>query len=179
MASPLLAAFKSFPATVGDTDRTRLTTAAASAYTRRAQARVCPLHDFLVDTYIPACRETTAASALPKGAEMYAYNVRWHTTTNTTPAEIHALGLAEVTRIRTAMDAIMAKVGFTGGFEAFKTYLRTNPAFFYKDADALESAYRLIAKRADPELAHLFGVAAHAAWHQACPTRSRRHRRRH
>ena len=33
------------------------------------------LHDFLTTRYLPACRETIAASALPNGAAMYAYNV--------------------------------------------------------------------------------------------------------
>jgi uncharacterized protein (DUF885 family) len=89
---------------------------------------------------------------------MYAYNVRWHTTSTATPQEIHELGQREVARIRREMDAVIAQVGFTGGFEAFKTHLRTNPKFFYRTAEALEAEYRVIAKRADPALARLFGV---------------------
>ena len=116
------------------------------------------LHEFLVKTYVPACRDTIGVSAFTDGAAKYAYNVRWHTTTSATPQQIHEIGLAEVKRIRAEMDAIITKVGFKGGFDAFKTYVRTNPAFFYKDADALEAGYGLIAKRADPELAHLFGT---------------------
>jgi uncharacterized protein (DUF885 family) len=56
------------------------------------------------------------------------------------------------------MEAIISKVGFRGSFDDFKKYLRTNPAFFYKDADALVNGYREVAKRADPELARLFGT---------------------
>ena len=158
LKSPLLEAFTRFPAAVPQADRDRLGEAAASAYRSAVKPAFERLHEFLVRTYIPACRDTIGVSALPDGAAMYAYNVRWHTTTGATPQEIHAVGLAEVKRIRAEMEAIIAKVGFTGGFDAFKTHLRTNPAFFYKDADALEAAYGLIAKRADPELAHLFGV---------------------
>jgi len=158
MASPLLAAFGRFPAGVSAGDRQRLTTAAAAAYSSAVRPAFERLHEFLVKTYVPACRDSIAASALPDGAAMYAYNVRWHTTTAATPQEIHTLGLAEVKRIRAEMDAIIAKIGFKGGFDAFKTHLRTNPAFFYRDADALEHAYAVIAKRADPQLAHLFGA---------------------
>ncbi len=158
LASPLLAAFKTFPAGVPAADRERLTSTAVAAYTTAVKPAFERLHEFLVKTYLPACRDTISAAALPDGAAMYAYNVRWHTTTAATPQQIHEIGLAEVKRIRAEMDAIIAKVGFKGGFEAFKTYLRTNPAFFYKDADALEDAYRVITKRADPELAHLFGT---------------------
>jgi uncharacterized protein (DUF885 family) len=157
-SSPLLSAFKAFPAAIPAAERDRLTSAATGAYASAVKPAFVRLREFLAGTYIPACRDTTAASALPDGAAMYAYNVRWHTTTDATPQQIHELGLSEVKRIRGEMDAIIASVGFKGGFEAFKTYLRTNPAFFYKDADALEDGYRLIAKRADRELAHLFGT---------------------
>ena len=156
--SPLLAAFQAFPASVPEAERNRLASAASSAYQTAAKPAFERLRDFLTTTYVPACRETVGASDLPDGAALYAYNVRWHTTTTASPQQIHQIGLSEVKRIRAEMDAIIAKVGFSGGFEAFKTYLRTNPAFFYKDADALETAYRVVAKRADPELAHLFGT---------------------
>jgi len=156
--SPLLGAFAAFPPSLPGSERERLTLAAVDAYVTTVKPAFTRLHEFLTATYLPGCRESTAVAALPDGPAMYAFNVRWHTTTGTSPQEIHEIGLAEVKRIRSEMDAIIASVGFAGGFEAFKTHLRTNPAFFYKDANALESAYAVIAKRADPELAHLFGT---------------------
>jgi uncharacterized protein (DUF885 family) len=156
--SPLLAAFEKWPAAVAAADRDRLTTAAVAAYTEAVRPAFTRLHEFLVKTYLPACRSTTAADALAKGAGMYAYNVRWHTTTAKTPKEIHEIGVAEVKRIRAAMDAIIAAVGFKGSYDDFKQFLRTNPAFYYTDAAALISGYRDVSKRADPELAHLFGT---------------------
>jgi uncharacterized protein (DUF885 family) len=139
-------------------ERERLANAAAGAYTEHVKPAFERLHQFLVTTYLPACRETTSVAALAKGAEMYAYNVAWHTTLNRTPQEIHDTGLAEVKRIRAEMDAVIAAVKFTGGFEAFKRHLRTSPRFFHRDAASLVAAYRDIAKRADPALARLFGV---------------------
>ena len=156
--SPLLAAFAAFPASIAQADRDRLTQAAVAAYENGVRPAFQRLYDFLVNTYGGLCRESTSVDALPKGAAMYAYNVGWHTTLTKTPKEIHDIGLAEVKRLRAEMDAIIAKVGFSGGFDAFKTYLRTNPAFFYKDAAALVSGYRDVAKRADPALARLFGT---------------------
>ena len=82
MASPLLAAFKAFPAAVPAAERERLTSAATDGLHDRREAGVraaarVPGED------VPARRvaKTIAASALPDGAAMYAYNVRWHTTT--------------------------------------------------------------------------------------------------
>jgi uncharacterized protein (DUF885 family) len=158
LKSPLLEPFAKWPAGVPTADRARLTQAATAAYADAVRPAFKRLHEFVVSTYLPACRTTLGASALPKGAEWYAYNVRWHTTTGRTPKEIHEIGLAEVKRIRGEMDRIIKDVGFKRSFDEFKEFLRTNPDFYYTDADALVSGYRDIGKRADPELARLFGT---------------------
>jgi uncharacterized protein (DUF885 family) len=158
LESPALEPFTRFPAAVSAGDRERLTAAAAAAYTEGLRPAFTRLRDFLVATYLPACRDSVGVNALPRGAELYAYNVRWHTTTGRTPKEIHEIGLAEVKRIRADMGAVVSEVGFTGTFDDFKEFLRTDPRFYYTSAEALVTGYRDIAKRADPELARLFGM---------------------
>jgi uncharacterized protein (DUF885 family) len=155
--SPLLAAFASFPASIPPGDRSALTERATAAYRSQVAPAFARLHEFLIATYLPACRETIAASALPDGTAMYAYNVKWHVTTDATPAQIHEIGVAEVKRIRAAMAAVIASTGFKGSEDEFKTFLRTDRRFFVEDAASLLRAYRDVAKRAEPELAHLFG----------------------
>jgi len=157
LKSPMLAAFASWPATISPADRVALTARAVAAYKDAVAPAFRTLHDFLEATYLPGCRETTNADALPNGAALYAYNVKWHTTTGKAPKEIHEVGLAEVKRIRAEMDRVMASTGFKGGFVEFAKFLRTNPKFYFTDAESLLTAYRDVAKRADPELAHLFG----------------------
>jgi uncharacterized protein (DUF885 family) len=56
------------------------------------------------------------------------------------------------------MDKVIAASGFKGTFEEFLHFLRTDPRFFYDKPEELVDAYRVIAKRADPELAHLFAT---------------------
>ena len=158
LKSPLLERFSSMPASIPEAERARLTHEAVDAYTQAVVPAFTKLHDFLVSRYLPACRETTAVSALPNGASMYAYNVKWHTTTAMTPQEIHETGVAEVKRIRADMDRVMGASGFKGSFQEFVAFLRTDPRFYFTDAASLLAAYRDIAKRADPELAALFGV---------------------
>jgi uncharacterized protein (DUF885 family) len=80
-----------------------------------------------------------------------------HTTTRLTPREIHETGLAEVRRIRAAMDSVIRSTGFTGSFEEFTRMLRTDARFFHTDSASLVRAYRDVAKRVDPELVRLFG----------------------
>jgi uncharacterized protein (DUF885 family) len=155
--SPLLEAFRTFPAAIPEAERAELTARATDAYVRLVRPAFEKLRDFLGQRYLPACRQATAASALPDGAALYAYNVKWHTTSSLSPQQIHEIGLAEVKRIRAAMDEVIAASGFKGSYEEFVRFLRTDQRFYFTDADALVSAYRDIAKRADPELARWFG----------------------
>jgi len=158
LKSPMLEGFRSVPASIPEAERARLTREAVDAYTQVVAPAFTKLRDFLVARYLPACRETTGVSSLPNGAAMYAYNIKWHTTTAMTPQAIHETGLAEVRRIRGEMDRVMAATGFKGSFQAFVEFLRTDPRFYFTDAASLLTAYRDIAKRADPGLAPLFGV---------------------
>jgi uncharacterized protein (DUF885 family) len=155
--SPLLEAFSKIPASIGETDRTKMKDRAWAAYKQTVLPAMTRLHGFLVRRYLPFCREATDAAALPDGGALYAYNVKWHTTTAQSAREIHEIGLAEVKRIRAEMDKAIASSGFKGNYEQFKRFLRTSPQFYFKDAASLLAAYRDIAKRADPELARLFG----------------------
>ena len=155
--NPLLSAFAEFPPEIVEADRQRLRAQAATVLREKLIPAFARLHDFFVQTYLPGTRETLAMSALPDGKAWYAYNVRTETTTSMTPEQIHDLGLSEVKRIRAEMDALIKQCGFQGNFADFSKFLRTDPQFFYTNADSLLSGYRDIAKRADPELARLFG----------------------
>jgi uncharacterized protein (DUF885 family) len=156
LKSPLLEAFAKWPVSMPAGERERLTKAAVSAYTDSVRPAFSRLHEFLTTTYVPACRSTIGVDSLPQGGQLYAYNVRWHTTTTATPQDIHKIGLAEVERIRGEMDAVIKRVGFTGTFDDFKEFLRTDRRFYYTRGEELLAGYRDIAKRADPELARLF-----------------------
>jgi len=157
LASPLLQPFTEFPANFPEADRYRLTQKAKSIYAASVAPAFRKLHDYVASTYLPACRETIAATALPNGAAAYAFLVRWQTTTNFTPQQIHEIGLAEVKRIRAEMDKVIASTKFQGSFHEFTEFLRTDPRFYYDKPDDLVNGYRIIAKRIDPGLAHLFG----------------------
>ena len=125
---------------------------------------------WLAETYIPACRETIAASDGPLGAEAYAYDVRRFTTTELTPKEVHEIGLAEVARILVEMDQVIARTDWYAQDAAraqmpaderraaFIAYLRTDPRFYCATAEELLSRYRDICKRIDALLPEYFGT---------------------
>lgn len=114
--------------------------------------------DWIEEVYVPGARETTAASDLPDGQAWYAHQIRASTTTSLGAEEIHEIGLAEVARIRSEMEVVKAEVGFDGDLRQFFDHLRTDPQYFFTDAESLLRAYRDICKRIDPELCRLFGV---------------------
>lgn len=114
------------------------------------------LRTFLVDRYIPACRETIALTALPDGDEWYAERVRHHTTTDLTPKEIHEIGQREVQRITAGMGEVMEETGFTGSVADFATFLQTDPRFYFDTADDLLAFYRDINDRVQPAIPSMF-----------------------
>lgn len=156
--SALLKPFAEFPVAFSEADRLRLRASAEAALKEKVIPAFGKLHDFLTASYLPGARESIAAIDLPNGKAWYAYNVRERTTTALSPAEIHQLGLSEVKRIRAEMDKVISQSGFKGSFAEFLTFLRTDPQFYYTNAEDLLRGYRDIAKRADPELAKLFGT---------------------
>jgi len=155
--NPLLEAFQEFPKDISENDRTRLKRLAVAALREKAIPAFEKLHEFLVKQYLPGARETIAMRALPNGREWYAFNARVETTTTLTPKEIHEIGLAEVARIRNEMDKVILEAGYKGSFDDFLGFLRKDTRFYYTNAEDLLRGYRDLCKRADPELAHLFG----------------------
>ena len=64
-----------------------------------------------------------------------------------TAEEIHQLGLDEVERIHTEMEAIKDEVGFEGSLQDFFEFMRNDEQFYYEDSDAGRAAYMKEAKR--------------------------------
>ena len=154
--SPLLAPFATFPAGFPADRRARLRARALETIEGQVKPAQRALLSFFEHEYLPAARPGIGASSLPDGEKYYAYLVRRHTTTVMTPAEVHALGLAEVARIRAAMDKVMTEAGFSGSFAEFLAFLRSDPRF-YVDAVRYGEKASEIAKRADEAVARIVG----------------------
>ena len=91
-----------------------------------------------------APEKTSGVSALPNGAAYYKERLANQTTTTMTADEIHAVGLAEVARLRAEMVAIKDEVGFKGDLPAFFAELRDskdNPTYYYPNTDEGRQAY--------------------------------------
>jgi len=131
------------------------------AYVKAISTVIIPtykrLGDFLQNEYLPKARTTSGYSAMPGGAEWYAYLVRQQTTTNKTPEEVYQTGLKEVSRIKSEMDSIKNMVGFKGDLKAFFDYMKTDQKFMpYKNPKEILDAFENIHQRMKPNLKKMF-----------------------
>jgi uncharacterized protein (DUF885 family) len=88
--------------------------------------------------------QAAGVHALPNGTAYYNQRLASQTTTALTADEIHAIGVAEVARLRAEMEAIRNEVGFKGDLPAFFAELRDNkdnPRYYYPNTDEGRQAY--------------------------------------
>jgi uncharacterized protein (DUF885 family) len=156
-SSPFYKPFLAMPAELPASEQDRLRSAGRAAIEREVVPAYRRLQAFFDEEYLPACRTSVGIWDTPGGADWYRQRVRWFTTTDLTPDQIHEVGLEEVARIRGEMQKIIERVGFKGSFEEFLAFLRTDPRFRYTDPDRLLEAYLAMAKRVDPQLPKYFG----------------------
>ncbi len=156
--SPFYRVFVDLPATVPADQQRRLRSEALAIINRSILPAYRRLDRYFERTYLPGARDSIGQSALPMGREWYEYLARSFTTTRMTPDDIHVLGLEEVKRIRSEMQAIIDDLGFEGSFAEFLNFLRTDPQFYFDNPDDLYEAYLATSKRIDPELVRLFGM---------------------
>lgn len=156
-ANPLYTPFAEMPANIAASERQALLKEGNATVAAVAPA-FAKLLAYVRDDYIPAARKETAAAALPDGRAFYAAKVKQYTTTDLSPEEIHELGLKEVARIQADMNATMREAGWTGDFQGFLTFLKTDPQFYAKTPYELIAKSAYVANRINGELKNLFGL---------------------
>lgn len=102
---------------------------------------------FLKTDYLEHSRsEKIGLYALPGGKEAYRYQIRYHTTTDMTPDELHELGLSEVKAINSEMRTIARKMGHKGDLKSFMDAVRHDPKnFFTTREEVRQNAEELVA----------------------------------
>jgi uncharacterized protein (DUF885 family) len=156
--SPLLVAFRRFPASIPKDEQERLHRQATSAFERCFLPAWLKWLAYLSETYAPKVRTGTGVTTVPGGDRLYAFQVRTMTTTRMTPQEIHELGLKEVARLESAMEKIARETGFSGSLSEFEEKLAADPAQHFQTREDMLVYCRNIAMLMEPELPRLFKV---------------------
>jgi len=155
--NPYWAPIAALPAQWPETLKSELQSQARSVIDAAVVPAYSELLRFMREDYLPHTRETLAARDLPDGDAFYQTQIRNFTTLDLTAEEIHAIGVAEVARIRAEMDAVRAASGFEGDMPAFLEFLRTDPQFYAKTPHELLAFTAWVAKRVDGQLAANLG----------------------
>jgi len=115
------------------------------------------LASFLETEYIPACRKGIAATSLPGGPDFYAACLKFHTSTDLSPSQIHQRGLEEVQRIEDEMRAIIKEMGYDLTLKQFIDKLREDQSnCFSTGQELLDSFKDIIENKINPKLTTLF-----------------------
>ncbi|MBL0923486.1 MAG: DUF885 domain-containing protein [Sphingomonadaceae bacterium] len=156
--SPYYGPILKFPESFSDADKVRLTAEYRDMIENGLYPVNARLRDFLRDSYLPLAREQVGLSAMKGGEGLYQYLIEQTTTLPLKADEIHQLGLSEVTRIKTGMEAIKKEVGFKGTLSEFFEHLRTDPKFKPSSREALTQGYYDIGKKVDAVIGQQFKV---------------------
>jgi uncharacterized protein (DUF885 family) len=156
--SPFYGPIRRFPADFPDADKARL----ASAYRASIETEIFPVYrrvrDFLKTEYLPRARANVGLGAMKGGDVLYNRLIESTTTLPVTADEAHRLGLSEVARIKSEMEAIKNAVGFRGTLARFFDHLRTDPKFAPASADAIRTGYEAIGRRVDARVREQFST---------------------
>ena len=154
--SPYFGPTKIFPESFSDADKTRLTAEYRGAIEQGIYPAYTRLRDFLKNEYLPVARDGAGLMYMKGGKELYEYQIESTTTLPMKADEIHTLGLSEVARIKTGMEAIKQEVGFAGTLPEFFEHLRTDPKFKPTSREALTQGYYDIGKKVDAVISTQF-----------------------
>ncbi len=155
-SNPFLSSLYRFPACFDSDDQDYFVTRILECYLEKVMPAIHNFYTFVVNDYIPNCRQETAFSSLPQGKEWYSSKVKTTTTTNLSPEEIHAIGIKEVKRVEKEIHKLLKKVSFHGSLTEFYEYMKNNSKFFYTNSEDILKGYKKILKHIEFNLPKLF-----------------------
>ncbi len=115
------------------------------------------LLQFMKATYLPAARESSGLTGIPGGADLYRESVRYWTTTEMDPGQIHELGLSEIARILNEMELVKTGSGYEGLLSDYVREMFMDPAMTpFQSVEEILSAYSGLQDRMAPYLSQMF-----------------------
>lgn len=148
--------FKKLPSTLSQQQKDSVTVAAKSAIKTKVIPQFKRIKSFFETDYLPKTKTSLGVSDGPQGEAYYQNRLNYYTTLDLSAEEIHKIGLKEVERINSEMQAIVDEVNFDGSLEEFIAFLRNDEQFYAKTGDELLKEARDIAKRIDAKLPAYF-----------------------
>jgi uncharacterized protein (DUF885 family) len=154
--SPFAKPVKEFPASVPAPEQKRLRDAVLAAVADQIGPSYQRFAAFVRNDYAPHGRTDPGIWSLPDGAARYRFAIRRITTTDKTPAEIHALGLKQIDEIEAEMLAVAHQLGFKD-LASLNDHIKKERRFYATSGQQVLDLYTNYARGMEPELPKLFG----------------------
>jgi uncharacterized protein (DUF885 family) len=154
--SPFTAPLREFPSAISAPDQQRLTQAIEAAVKEEVKPAYTKFAAFVHDDYAPHGRTEYGIWSLPDGEAQYHLAVRQMTTSDLTPAEIHAMGLKQVAEIDAQMLTLAQSLGFHD-LKSFNDHIRNDPNHYGKSSQQIFDLYQHYADQMKAKLPQLFG----------------------
>lgn len=115
--------------------------------------------DALRDEILPRARpdDRVGVKFLPGGDACYRAAIARHATRALDPADVHRIGLDELAKIHAEMRDLGERLFGTRDLAAIFDRLRTDPALYFADADAIEAKAEATLRRAEAALPDALG----------------------
>jgi uncharacterized protein (DUF885 family) len=138
-------------------DRAPFTKRVEGLIASRINPALDSLASYVAGEYAAKAPATVGLGQYPGGKAYYQRLVRFHTTLDVTPEEVHRLGLAEVQRLNDELEEVQAAVGFEGSLPEFRRHLRTDPRFVPATSDEIGERLLAAQKRIETKIPFYFG----------------------
>src|SRR4051812_11105561 len=156
-ANPFILPTKKFPKEFSEDDKKRLTDEMTKAINDDVFPAYKKFAEFLRTDYDPKGRTELSIESLPDGKRRYTEAVKFMTTLNVTPAEVHELGLKEVERITAEMTKL-AKAQGKKDLASFRDAINNDPNWKPKTEQQIVDDFRKYIEQMQPKLPELFGL---------------------
>ena len=156
-ANPFLIPTKKFPAEFSEDDKKRLTDEMTKAINDDVLPAYRKFAEFLRTEYGPKGRTDLSIESLPDGKRRYAEAVKFMTTMNITPAEVHEIGLKEVKRITAEMTKLAQAQGYKDLAE-FREAINKDPKWKPQSEQQIVDDFAKYIHQMEPKLPELFGL---------------------
>ncbi|MBO8192459.1 DUF885 domain-containing protein [Streptomyces oryzae] len=114
--------------------------------------------------YKAAAPARVGLGAYPGGEAAYRFMVWRDTSLDTTPEQLHRLGLEECQRLGERIRDVREVLGFSGEETSFKNFLKTRGDLYATTPDEVEERYLNCMARLEPRIGDYFGVLPKAPY---------------
>jgi uncharacterized protein (DUF885 family) len=154
-----------YPAAAGAEKRADFERRYAAALEAKLLPAIGRFAKYLREEYLPQARTSSGIGAVPGGDRAYRAMIRNYTTLDRSPDEIHAIGLAEVARIRAKLLEVARGLGFKGEMREFSPWLEAQASNYpFKTGEEVLDYLRKVHARIEPELPRLFSKLPRATF---------------